>query len=193
VLQALDKVRPYLQSHGGNVELMGVDEGVLRLKLEGSCHGCASSAQTLKLAIEEAIYEAAPDVTELQVEGVVQQAQSGFVKLQGKAVADHKEGWTEVSGLDSLIQGAARTIEVGGRAVLFCKLEETFYAYSSTCTACGRALEGARLDRTALVCPNCGHRYDVMRAGRGLDRPDVFLEPFPLLVQQGIARVALPV
>ena len=193
VMQALDKVRPYLQSHGGNVELLDVDDGVLRLRLEGSCHGCASSAQTLKLAIEEAIYEAAPDVTGLQVEGVVQQAPSGLVKLQGKPVADNNDGWTEVSGLDSLIQGAARTIEVRGRAVLFCKLEETFYAYSSTCTACGQALEGARLDMSALVCPNCGHRYDVMRAGRGLDRPDVFLEPFPLLVKQGIARVALPV
>lgn len=193
VMLALDKVRPYLQSHGGNVELLGIEEGVLRLRLEGSCHGCASSAQTLKLAIEEAIYEAAPDVTGLQVEGVVQQVPSGLVKLQGKAVTDNKDGWTEVSGLDSLIQGAARTIEVRGRAVLFCKLEETFYAYSSTCTACGQALEGARLDRTALVCPGCGHRYDVMQAGRGLDKPDIFLEPFPLLVQQGIARVALPV
>lgn len=194
VMQALDKVRPYLQSHGGNVELLGVDEGVLRLRLEGSCHGCASSAQTLKLAIEEAIYEAAPDVTGLQVDGVVQQqAASGLVKLQGRAAADNNDGWTEVGGLDSLIQGAARTIEVRGRAVLFCKLEETLYAYSSTCTACGQALEGAHLDRTALVCPSCGHRYDVMRAGRGLDRPDVFLEPFPLLVHQGKARVALPV
>src|SRR5262249_37679244 len=48
VLQALDKVRPYLRSHGGNVELLGVAGGVVRLRMQGSCHGCASSARTLK-------------------------------------------------------------------------------------------------------------------------------------------------
>lgn len=198
VMQALDKVRPYLQSHGGNVDLLGVDEGRVRLKLEGSCHGCASSALTLKLAIEEAIYDAAPDVVALEVEGVVTPqvtpalATSGLVQLQSKAPADNTGSWTEVTGLDSLVQGAARTIEVRGRPVLFCKLDEILYAYSSTCGGCGKALEGALFDTTALVCPSCGLRYDVVRAGRGLDQPDMHLEPFPLLVEQGIARVALP-
>jgi Fe-S cluster biogenesis protein NfuA len=69
VRQALDKVRPYLRSHGGNVELLGVAEGVVRLRMEGSCHGCPSSAATLKLSIEEAIYDKAPDVTAIEVEG----------------------------------------------------------------------------------------------------------------------------
>lgn len=82
VMQALEKVRPYLQSHGGNVEFVGVADTVVRLKLQGSCNGCASSAMTLKLAIEEAIYEAAPDVTGLEVEGVSGEApRSGLVQL----------------------------------------------------------------------------------------------------------------
>jgi nitrite reductase/ring-hydroxylating ferredoxin subunit len=147
----------------------------------------------LKLAIEEALYEAAPDITGLNVEGVVeQQLASGLVKLQGRASSNDDHKWTEVSGLDSLVQGAASTIEVRGRPVLFCRLEETFYAYSSTCAGCGQALAGAFFDTTALVCPRCGVRYDVMRAGRALDQSDIYLEPFPLLVEQGIARVALP-
>src|SRR5262245_59787745 len=48
ILQALDKVRPYLRSHGGNVDLIGVDDGIVHLQLQGSCNGCASSAMTLK-------------------------------------------------------------------------------------------------------------------------------------------------
>lgn len=71
VMQALDKVRPMLKAHGGDVELLGTAEGVVRLRLDGSCNGCASSAMTLKNAIEEAIYEAAPDLAALEVEGVV--------------------------------------------------------------------------------------------------------------------------
>ncbi len=83
-LQALDKVRPLLKSHGGNVELLEIDEGMVHLRLKGSCHGCPSSAQTLKNAIEEAIYEFAPDVVELKVEGAAPPvaAAAGFVPLK---------------------------------------------------------------------------------------------------------------
>jgi Fe-S cluster biogenesis protein NfuA len=69
VRQALDAVRPKLRSHGGNVELLDLDGGVVRLRMLGSCDGCPSSAMTLKTAIEEAIFEKAPDVTAIEVEG----------------------------------------------------------------------------------------------------------------------------
>ncbi|MGB7922556.1 MAG: NifU family protein [Pyrinomonadaceae bacterium] len=83
VMQALDKVRPYLESHGGNVEVLGINDGVVRLRLQGSCKSCPSSSMTLKLAIEEAIYEAAPDVASIEAEGALEQvaAPSGFVPL----------------------------------------------------------------------------------------------------------------
>jgi Fe-S cluster biogenesis protein NfuA len=70
--RALDQVRPYLKSHGGNVALLGVDDGVVRLRLEGSCHSCPSSTITMKLAIEKAIEEAAPEITRIDVEGVAE-------------------------------------------------------------------------------------------------------------------------
>ncbi|MDX1520868.1 MAG: NifU family protein, partial [Anaerolineae bacterium] len=63
VQQGLAKVRPYLQSHGGNVEVVGIVDGVVRLRLQGSCQSCPASAMTLKYAVEDAIYEMAPDVT----------------------------------------------------------------------------------------------------------------------------------
>jgi Fe-S cluster biogenesis protein NfuA len=69
---ALDEVRPYLETHGGNVELLGIDEGVVRLQLQGSCSGCPSSAVTLKHAVEEAIHKAAPDVAEIIAEDAEQ-------------------------------------------------------------------------------------------------------------------------
>jgi Fe-S cluster biogenesis protein NfuA len=69
VRQALERVRPALRSHGGDVELLGVGDGVVRLRLEGNCHGCPSSAATMKLTIEEAIFAGAPEVTSVEVEG----------------------------------------------------------------------------------------------------------------------------
>jgi Fe-S cluster biogenesis protein NfuA len=72
VRDALTKVRPYLGSHGGNVELAGVEGGRVRLRLIGSCNGCPSSTMTLKSAIEKAIYDAAPDVTSIECEGALE-------------------------------------------------------------------------------------------------------------------------
>jgi len=75
ILRALDGVRPYLASHGGDVQLLGMaEDGAVRLRLEGSCHGCPSSSVTMKLAIEKAIGEAAPEVVRIEVEGVADPA-----------------------------------------------------------------------------------------------------------------------
>jgi Fe-S cluster biogenesis protein NfuA/nitrite reductase/ring-hydroxylating ferredoxin subunit len=70
VQRALEHVRPYMESHGGNVELLSLNEGVARISLRGSCSDCAASSVTLELAIKQALEEAAPDLEGLEVEGV---------------------------------------------------------------------------------------------------------------------------
>jgi Fe-S cluster biogenesis protein NfuA/nitrite reductase/ring-hydroxylating ferredoxin subunit len=75
VREGLEEVRPYMESHEGDVELLGVEDGVVRLRLKGSCDGCPASAATLELAIKEALEKAAPDMAGLEVEGVVAAAQ----------------------------------------------------------------------------------------------------------------------
>ena len=101
VQRALEQVRPYLGSHAGGVSLSGVDEqGVVHLRLEGSCDGCPSSALTVKSAIEDAILVAAPDVVAVEAEGMVE---SGPTLLQiepfsPRAPGDHRRArgstWT---------------------------------------------------------------------------------------------------
>jgi Fe-S cluster biogenesis protein NfuA len=72
ITAALDGVRPYLGTHAGDVEMLGIDdEGVLRLALKGTCDGCPSSTITVKYAIEKAIHDAAPEITGIDVAGVV--------------------------------------------------------------------------------------------------------------------------
>jgi len=68
VESALESVRPYLGTHGGDVELLDIDsDGTVRLRLCGSCDGCPSSSATLELAVESAVEAAAPEVTSIQV------------------------------------------------------------------------------------------------------------------------------
>ena len=69
VRDALESVRPYMGSHGGNVEIdaLDADEGNLRLRMLGSCDGCPSSAVTLELAVRRAIEATAPEIVTIEV------------------------------------------------------------------------------------------------------------------------------
>lgn len=86
VNRALDEVRPYLGSHAGGIQLLGIDdEGVARLRLEGSCDGCPSSLMTVKNAVEGAVADAAPELTGIEVEGVAEPSASrgeGLLQIQ---------------------------------------------------------------------------------------------------------------
>lgn len=77
---ALDDVRPYLEQHGGDVELLSVDGRVAHLRLQGSCNGCPSSTATLKHAIEDAIQRVAPDIEQIEAEGAVEP--SGLLQIE---------------------------------------------------------------------------------------------------------------
>ncbi len=202
VVGALAEVRPYLESHGGDVELVGVEGAVVHLRLAGSCSGCPSSTMTLKLAIEDAIHKAAPEVEAVEAEGVSEESAapkllqlevSGSLGAEnGSATPGGEVEWAMAGGLAELGAGATVLKRVAGEPVLFLKLESTPYAYRSSCPGCGTSLEGAALRAAELTCGGCGARYDVQRAGRCLDAPDRYLEPIPLLVTDaGLVKIAV--
>jgi Fe-S cluster biogenesis protein NfuA/nitrite reductase/ring-hydroxylating ferredoxin subunit len=190
VIRALEEVRPYLQSHGGNVELLGIEGGVARVRMQGSCDGCPSSAVTLKLAIEEAVQKAAPDLEGIEAEGVTEPQPAPTLvagptlRRKKKRQEENGASWTVVGGLPQLSGGGLLVKEISGEPVLFLKLEDDFYAYRHLCPGCGGSLEEASLKGAELTCSGCGHRYDVRRAGRCLDNPQLHLEPVPLLVSE---------
>ena len=84
VAEALEHVRPYMESHGGNVELLDLRDGVARIRLQGSCSSCSASSVTLELAIKQALEEAAPDLDGLEVEGIEPAAADGVPHAAGR-------------------------------------------------------------------------------------------------------------
>jgi len=82
VRRALEKLRARVRSQG-TVDLMGIDEGVIRLRVRSTGSGCGSTGGSLQSMVEAAMYEAAPDLTQLSIEMVEEQsAASGFVPLE---------------------------------------------------------------------------------------------------------------
>jgi Fe-S cluster biogenesis protein NfuA/nitrite reductase/ring-hydroxylating ferredoxin subunit len=192
VLAALEEVRPYMESHKGGVELLSVDEGVVRLRLEGSCSGCPSSTMTLKLAIEDAIHKAAPDVDEIVAEGAVEPPPAPLLQIQVAGQPRPTEGWSTAGSLAELSSGGATVKRVEGEDVLFARIGEARYAYRTSCPGCGDTLGSGSLEGSEFRCGSCGNRYDAIRAGRCLDQPQLQLEPVPLLdTEAGLVKVAL--
>jgi Fe-S cluster biogenesis protein NfuA/nitrite reductase/ring-hydroxylating ferredoxin subunit len=213
VQRALDRVRPYLGSHAGGVQYLGVADGVARLRLEGSCHGCPSSTVTVRLAIEGAVLDAAPEIEQVVVEGMTEPPGPKLLQI-GQRPPD-PAGWPGAADIASgnggnggaAAAGGAAWITLpdigppsahpvmasaGGLTVLVCAVRGTLYAYRDACARCGSSLAGGLLAREELTCPGCGARYNVRLAGQGIDDPGNHLDPLPLLADSHGVRVALP-
>ncbi|MEP6811686.1 MAG: NifU family protein [Actinomycetota bacterium] len=178
VARALASVRPYLASHGGDVVLLGIEDGVAQLLLKGSCNGCASSAATLELAIEKALDEEAPDLLGIEVEGAVDKVRSPEKLLP-------MVGWSE---LRSTPEPGRLALGVPGLVVA--NVAGTLLAYRDACAGCGSTLLGGTLDDGTLECPSCGRSYSLPLAGRLVGQEDLQLVPVPLLETDGRVRVA---
>ena len=66
VQEALNKVRPYLQMDGGDVELIDVVDGIVKVRLKGACSGCPGAAMTLKMGVERILKEQIPEIKGVQ-------------------------------------------------------------------------------------------------------------------------------
>ena len=212
VERALDDVRPYLGSHGGDVELLEVTaDGVVRLRMLGSCDGCASSSVTLELAVDGAIRAAAPEIVEIRVAsgsvpagpkesaGVIPVEQlTARLRTQDAVAPPGVVRWTPAAALDDLTVGGLHRVTIGSCAVVLCRLLSGVYAYLDRCPGCDADFQGAGLQRApsspgsaVLTCPGCGAHYDVRRAGADVDDAARHLEPVPLLERDGMVDVAL--
>lgn len=214
VRHALDTVRPYLGTHGGDVELLGVeDDGVVRLRLLGSCDGCPSSSVTLQLAVEGAVEAAAPEMTRIEVEesqgasataggqaaGPVISIDSLRSRIDAPAAAGPGT-WVAVPELESLTPGELAGFELDDLTVCATRLGKDIFCFRDRCPHCAGSLAGGVVERRlgdpvgsgVLRCPTCRSHYDVRRAGAGLDGLEEHLEPLPVLVREGVISIAVP-
>ena len=215
VREALDGVRPYMESHGGNVEILEVTDGVARLALKGSCDGCPASSSTLELAIKQALEEAAPDLVGLEVEGVTEAGPGPQGDLSGSplpmietetpipangsvpgsetstAAPSPRSRWVAPDGLSRPGEGEIATTRADGTAMLIANVSGSLLAFRDRCASCGSQLSGGELKGGVLACPSCERRFYLPRAGRSMDADQLLLDPVPLLDSGGQVTVAV--
>jgi Fe-S cluster biogenesis protein NfuA/nitrite reductase/ring-hydroxylating ferredoxin subunit len=193
VQTALDSVRPYLESHEGGIDIVGIEDGVVLLRLEGSCDGCPSSAATVKLAVEKAILERVPEISEVRAVGLVPTLPTAATNGRATTLKVQSD-WIpleDMPGLAATPDEGLQARVVDGTPILFVRFGSTVYAYRNVCPGCSQTLENSRLARPVLTC-SCGNAFDVVHAGRPAGGAVAAAEPFPLASENGRVRISIP-
>jgi Fe-S cluster biogenesis protein NfuA/nitrite reductase/ring-hydroxylating ferredoxin subunit len=211
--EALDEIRPYIESHGGALELLEVEGGVVHVRMSGSCHGCAASAMTLRRGIETKLRERIPwfeDIVAHDPEDDEPPAGSlalPMVQVDPRAAAAPAAGggdllqitqlkrpvFVDVGAFAELAPGEMKVAHVDDNEILVLNVDGEPYAFRNVCPVDGRnPLDGGRLTGTVLVCPwhNCA--YDARSGKRADDQPhEPSLAVVPIAVSgDGVMRVA---
>jgi Fe-S cluster biogenesis protein NfuA/nitrite reductase/ring-hydroxylating ferredoxin subunit len=185
--EALDTVRPQLQSHGGDVELDRIEDGVAYVRLSGACNGCSMSAVTMRNGVEEALVAAVPGVSAVEVlpnepgPTLIPLSEMG---LGGGGAVSAETGWVEAMELDAFELGAVTVVEAANAVVV--NLAGQLTAYVNECAHMGLPLDDAEIDATTgtLTCSWHGYCFDAL-SGECTSLPGAQLAQLPLRVDNG--------
>jgi Fe-S cluster biogenesis protein NfuA/nitrite reductase/ring-hydroxylating ferredoxin subunit len=186
VEKALAGVRPQLESHGGDVELVAITSpDSVEIRLLGSCDGCSSSGITLKLGVEEAIREACPEIK--TIVALPPKRGSGLVTLSLKAPtveSPFSVGWDDAGPAAAVREGALSSVDLPKASVLLALVGGKIKAYANACPHLGMPLDQGSLEGDVLTCRYHGFRYH-LDEGTCLSAPEIALVAYPVQIHEG--------
>ena len=182
---ALCSVRPFLQSHGGNVELVSLQPpDTVDIRLLGTCDGCPSSNLTLTEGVEKVIKEQCPEIHTInKVRGVSQQATSNGASLHlvSPFVKPKDHSWQSVLPLEDIPDDGILVKELNGHSLLFSRQGYLVSCFENACAHMGMSLEMGQIKDGIITCPYHGFQYS-LTTGECLTAPEVQLLPHEIRV-----------
>ncbi|MCH9806661.1 MAG: NifU family protein [Alphaproteobacteria bacterium] len=173
---ALESIRPMLDSHGGDVEVVAVEPPRVDVRFLGACDGCPASALTFYSGVKKAIQDAMPEIREVkQVKGLGG-GSSDQVHF-ASPFADYKaDGWVFATKLPQLPDGETISKDLEGQSVLLSRFGDRVTCFANVCAHMGLALDGGEVDSGLITCPYHGFQYS-LESGECLTAPEVQLQP----------------
>ncbi|MFC4945123.1 NifU family protein [Pseudonocardia sp. GCM10023141] len=189
--RVLVEVRPQLQSHGGDVSLDRIEDGIAYVRLEGACNGCSMSSVTLRNLVEGALVAGVAAITGVEV--LPNEPSPTLISVDSLFMGPdpESEGWVKAAPASDIAVGAVSSLSLtsasGAHAdVIVVNIEQRLTAYQNACAHEGLPLDNALLDTSngTLTCPWHGFCYDAS-SGECLSAPGAQLEQLPLRVDDG--------
>jgi Fe-S cluster biogenesis protein NfuA/nitrite reductase/ring-hydroxylating ferredoxin subunit len=202
--KALDTVRPYIHSHGGEVELLEVVDGTVHLRLSGACQGCAGSAITLQRGVEQALSAGMPGFQGIEVHeapaefgkatpgGLISFDEVQPVQPEARPKGLNAPVFKAVARLDDLAPGKTLPVAAEGRQALLANVDGEVYAVGVECPGTEIPLTFGELDGARLTCPWHGEVFDV-RSGKCVEaarEEGQRIPVYPVAIVDGEIRLA---
>ncbi|GIM47637.1 hypothetical protein DNHGIG_31860 [Collibacillus ludicampi] len=182
VAAVLEEVRPYMRSHGGDVELVKVEGETVYVRLQGACSGCSMSALTLKDGVEEAIKARIPEIQSVVM--AEEEVASGYLPLHVIDDAGNLEqsGWLKGPSISEMEEGRPFRFAREKCDIFLVRIDGKVMAFRNQCPHLGMSLDGGLVDGSSIICPGHGFRFD-LSTGECMTAPYVQLEQFPVRVE----------
>lgn len=188
---ALEQVRPQLQSHGGDVELVRIEDGLAYVRLSGACNGCSMSAVTMRNGVEQALKAQVPGIVGVEV--LPNEPGPTLIPLGeiGIRSGSPERGWVKTLPIGEFTLDAITRVDLApesGPAVdaIVINLAGQLSAYVNECAHLSMSLDDADLDTSdgSLTCAHHGYCFDAL-SGECRTFPGAQLEQLPLRVEDG--------
>ena len=194
--RALATVRPYLQSHGGDVELVRIEGDTAFVRLHGSCSGCSMSAVTLREGVEEALVRLVDEVARIEV--LEDQPTAAFIPLSavGRKPGTPDTGWVRALPIEAVAPGTMVRFDVELApptgddpahvdSFVVTNVDSRIAVFRNECVHQGLSLDGGLMADGVITCPWHGFRFDAS-SGECISAPNAQLAPIPTRVDDGI-------
>lgn len=184
VIAVMEEIRPYLNSHGGDIELEKIEDNIVYVRLQGACSGCSLSAVTLKNGVEEAIKTRIPEIEHVRM---VNEISPGFMPLNKKVDEDDllDSGWREGPNIENLKDNKPYYVTIDETDVLLIIIDHKILAYRNRCPHRGTPFtqeEVEQVNHMLLIGNSDSLRFDLTN-GECITVPHIQLEPFPVRLE----------
>ena len=179
IQQALDEVRPGLQSHNGNVELVAIKlPDTVEVKLVGNCSNCPASTLTMKEGVEQAIKTHCPEIKN------VVSVNSPVIGKASKPMtspfaAEGETGLVALATIDQIPEGDILAVDVDGLKLILTRVGDDFIAYRNSCSHLAKPIDKGEVREGILSCPFHNFKYN-LATGECLTAPEMSLQQYPV-------------
>lgn len=192
IQEGLIDARPWLREHGGDVEFVERDGGVVRVRLSGSCTDCTLAPLTLKEAVFNAVKRKAPEIERIELYEDPVREPADAPASPGEDFVHPGEGWEVGPEIEHLPESVTMRFDTSKRSILIHKRGPSIRTYANECPHRGLALDGGLHDGSRcegeLTCPWHGWRFD-LDSGDCVHLGDARLLPIPSMVRGGFLWV----